>query len=138
MKTKKRSLKQQVEYYADLPYTVTVEKEDGVNGAYYVARIIELPDLLMTGETPADAVAELEAVKREWIEEYLRLGNRMPEPLKSRKYSGKVVLRMPASLHETLVKIAELEKVSFNQFMVSVLSESAGLKKVKLKAKSGR
>ncbi|MBM3154260.1 MAG: type II toxin-antitoxin system HicB family antitoxin [Chloroflexi bacterium] len=115
-----------VDYYANLPYTITVEKEDDGRGVYYTARVIELPDLLMTGATPGEAVAELESVKREWIEEYLKLGNKMPKPLKSRKYSGKVILRIPPSLHETLVKVAELEGVSFNQYMVSSLSKSVG------------
>ncbi|MBM3150462.1 MAG: type II toxin-antitoxin system HicB family antitoxin [Chloroflexi bacterium] len=120
------TIQNRVEYYANLPYTITVEKEDAGRGAYYTARVIELPDLLMTGATPGEAVAELESVKREWIEEYLKLGNKMPRPLKSRKYSGKVILRIPPSLHETLVKVAELEGVSFNQYMVASLSKSVG------------
>jgi predicted HicB family RNase H-like nuclease len=124
-----------VEYYANLPYTITVEKEDDGRGVYYTARVIELPDLLMTGVTPGEAVVELESVKREWIEEYLKLGNKMPKPLKSRKYSGKVILRIPPSLHETMVKIAELEGVSFNQYMVSSLSKSVGRDEVVRKKK---
>jgi len=79
------TMRDRVEYYANLPYTITVEKEDDCRGAYYTARVIELPDLLMTGATPGEAIAELESAKREWIEEYLKLGNKMPKPLKSRK-----------------------------------------------------
>ena len=112
-----------------------IEKEDDGRGVYYVARIIELPHLLMTGATPEEAIEELESVKREWIELYLKLGNKMPEPLRSRKYSGKVILRLPPSLHETLVKIAKLEGISFNQHMVSVLARSAGRDEVKLQRK---
>ena len=78
------SLQTQVDYYADLPYTMYIEKEDDGRGVYYVARIIELPDLFMTGATPDEAIEELESVKREWIELYLKLGNKMPKPLRSR------------------------------------------------------
>lgn len=134
----KTSLKQQVEYYANLPYTITLEKEDDGHGVYYVARVVEVPDLLMTGETPEEAVAELESEKREWIEEYLKLGNKMPRPLKSRKYSGKVILRMPPSLHEDLVKIAELEGISFNQYMVSALSRTVGKDQLLVASKSSK
>lgn len=116
------SFQDKVEYYANLPYTITVEREDD----HFAARVIELPDLIMTGDNPEEAVAELEAVKKEWIAAYLELGNKMPQPLKSRKYSGKVVLRMPPSLHESLVKIAEIERVSFNQYMVFALSKHIG------------
>jgi predicted HicB family RNase H-like nuclease len=133
---KKEDLQKQVEHYASLPYTVTINKEDDGHGVYYVARVIELPHLIMTGATPSEALEELESVKKEWIEEYLKLGNRMPMPLKHRKYSGKIILRMPPSLHENLVKIAELEGVSFNQYMVSALSKSAGKDEAIQKKKS--
>ncbi len=132
----KNTLKNQIEYYANLPYTVLIEKEDNGHGVYYVARVVELPDLIMTGDTPEEAVAELESEKREWIEAYLKLGNKMPRPLKSRRYSGKVILRMPPSLHEDLVKIAELEGVSFNQYMVSALSKTVGKDQVIIESKS--
>lgn len=118
----KNSYRDKVEYYANLPYTIIIEREDN----HFAARVIELPDLIMTGDTAEEAVAELEAVKKEWIAVYLELGNKMPQPLRSRKYSGKVVLRMPPSLHESLVKTAEIEKVSFNQYMVFALSRHIG------------
>ena len=57
----------------------------------------------------------------------------MSEPLHYRRYSGKVILRMPPSLHEKLVQTAELEGVSFNQYMVFALSLSAGRDEVLIK-----
>jgi antitoxin HicB len=98
-----------------------------------LALVIELPGLMMTGDTPAEAIADLESVKREWIETYLKLGNKMPEPLHYRHYSGKVILRMPPSLHEKLVQAAELEGISFNQYMVFALSMAAGREEVLIK-----
>lgn len=89
----------------------------------------------MTGATPSEALEELESVKKECIEEYLKLGNKMSLPLKHRKYSGEIMLRMPPSLHENLVKIAELEGVSLNQYMVSALSKSVGRDKAIQKVK---
>lgn len=132
---RQKNLQSRVEHYASLPYTITIEKEDDGHGVYYVARVIELPHLIMTGATPAEALEELESVKKEWIAEYLKLGNKMPKPLKSRNYSGKVILRMPPSLHGTLVKIAELEGVSFNQYMVFALSRSIGKDEISQKTK---
>ena len=117
----------QAEYYAQLPYTIVVERDDD-QGVYYVARILELDGLFMTGETPEQAVAELEAVKKEWIESFLELGNKMPKPLKSRKYSGQYRIRMEPSLHESLTMLAELEGISLNQFMVTRLAQATGEK----------
>ena len=37
----------EVEAYANYPYTVTVEPQDDGKGIYFVARVVELPDLFM-------------------------------------------------------------------------------------------
>jgi len=116
----------EVETYASLPYTVKVEPQDDGKGIYYVAKVVELPNLIMTGETREEALKDLEAVKKEWIQTYLELGNKMPVPLVSRKYSGKIIVRMPPTLHEVLAKLAENEGVSFNQYMISSLARCAG------------
>jgi predicted RNase H-like HicB family nuclease len=116
----------EVETYASLPYTVKVEPQDDGKGIYYVAKVVELPNLIMTGETREEALKDLEAVKKEWIQTYLELGNKMPVPLVSRKYSGKIIVRMPPTLHEVLTKLAENEGVSFNQYMISSLARCAG------------
>jgi antitoxin HicB len=126
-------LQNKVKYYCGLPYNITIEKEDDGHGVYYVARLIELPGLIMTGETPEEALAELEAEKPEFIELYLKLGNKMPEPLSTHKYSGSIVLRIPSSLHETLAKISQMEGVSLNQYMVSALSRAIGRDEVLVK-----
>ena len=128
----------EVEAYANLPYTVTVEPQDDGNGIYYVARVVELPDLFMTGETREEALKDLEAVKKEWIQTYLELGNKIPVPLVSRKYSGKIIVRMPPTLHEALTKLAENEGVSFNQYMVSSLARCAGRDEATISKVKGR
>jgi len=117
-------LKQKVEYYANLPYTIAIERRDD-QGTYYVARYVELPYLALTGDTPEEAVRELELEKREWIEAHLELGNKMPLPLKSRKYSGKIMLRMPPNLHEHVIRLAELQGTSLNNFMVKAVAQAA-------------
>jgi antitoxin HicB len=125
MVTKKINIKKQVEYYVNLPYTMTVRYHDE-QGGYFVAGYIELPDLTMTGDTPEEAVKELLVEKPEWFEECLKLGIPIPLPVEPQKYSGKIIVRMPPSLHESLIRIAELEGVSLNQYMVSSLAKSAG------------
>ena len=118
-------IKVQAEYYNSLPYTTVVEKMDD-QGIYYVARVLELDGLMMTGETPEEAVTELESVRMEWIETHLEIGNKMPPPLELRKYSGQISLRIPPSLHRVLVDRAEIEGVSLNQYMTAALAQSAG------------
>jgi len=122
---KKAELKQKVDYYVKLPYTIAVERREE-QGGYYVARYIELPHFIMTGDTPEEAVRELEAEKREWFELNIKEGNKIPLPLKSRKYSGKIILRMSPNLHEHLIRTAELQGASLNSFMVKAIAQAAG------------
>lgn len=120
-----KDLKSQVKHYANLPYTYAIERRND-QGTYYVARIVELPDLFMVGDTLVEAIVELESVKEEWIQTYLALGNKMPKPLKLRNYKGNYPLRMQPSLHEALAFRAELEGVSINHYVISALSRTVG------------
>jgi predicted HicB family RNase H-like nuclease len=117
-------LQKKVEYYASLPYTIVIEHHEE-QGGYYVARYIELPHFIMTGATPVEAVRELENEKREWFEENIKDGNKIPLPIKLRKYSGKIILRMPPALHEHLVNMTEIQGESLNSFMVKAVSLAA-------------
>lgn len=47
-------------------------------------------------------------------------GIRIPEP--KEKYSGRFSVRVPKTLHQTLVKNAKLEGVSLNQYVNYALS----------------
>ena len=137
MVTKNINIKKQVEYYMNLPYTMTVRYLDE-QGGYFVAGYIELPDLTMTGDTPEEAVKELLIEKPEWFETCLEQGIPIPLPIEPQKYSGKIIVRMPPSLHESLIRIAELEGVSLNEYMVSSLAKSAGRDEANISKKKVR
>jgi predicted RNase H-like HicB family nuclease len=81
MVTNEIDIKKQVEYYMSLPYTMMV-KFRPEQGGYYVAGYIELPDLTMTGDTPEEAVKELLIEKPNWFETCLKLGVKIPLPVK--------------------------------------------------------
>ena len=55
----------------------------------------------------------------------------MPEPLEAWHYSGKLVVRMPASLHRRVALLAQLDGVSINQWIVSAIVEKAGVQTAK-------
>lgn len=126
MKTKSQDIESQVEYYANQPYTTVIEKWDDGYGLYYVARVLELDGCMIHGDTPTEAMEEIQYVIRDWLRTNLELGHRIPAPSRLQHYSGKVVLRMPPFLHESLIHRAEAEGVSLNQYMVSALSRSSG------------
>jgi antitoxin HicB len=114
-----------LDYYAKLPYTVILERHDD-QGIYWVAKVAELPHCLIHGNTPEEAVKEIEEVKMDWIQSNLEDGLPIPEPT-SRKYSGEIRVRMPPSLHQLLAQRASNEGVSLNQYMVAGLARAVGL-----------
>ncbi len=112
-------------YYAKLPYTINLERHDD-QGVYWVARVVELPHCLIHGDTPEQAIKEIEEVKMDWIQSNLEDGLPIPEPTSTR-YSGEIRIRMPPSLHQLLAQRAANEGVSLNQYMVAGLARSVGL-----------
>lgn len=123
----KSDTERDVEYYAKLPYTIILEQWDDGKGTYWVARIAELPHCLIHGDTPEEAVREIEEVKRDWIKSNLERGLPVPEP-RPRRYSGQIRLRISPSLHKLLAYRAETEGLSLNQYMATSLATSVGIK----------
>jgi len=112
-----------INYYMSLPYHTILEQWDDGRGPYWVARVAELPHCMIHGDTPQEAVTELEEVKKDWIESNLKRGLKIPEPVSS-KYSGQISLRIPPSLHRLISNRAASEDVSLNQFMTSALAQA--------------
>jgi len=117
-------LTKDLEYYAKLPYTIILERYDD-QGGYWVARIVELPFCLIHGNTPEEALKEIEEVKLDWIQSNLEDGRPIPEPV-DHQYSGEIRMRMPPTLHRLLTYRAMAEEVSLNQFMVMALTRAVG------------
>ena len=122
----KSSVEKKLEHYAKLPYTVIVEQWDDGEGAYWVARIAELPHCLIHADTPEEAIREIQEVKMDWIRSNLERGLSVPEP-RPHKYSGQIRLRISPSLHKLLAYRAETEGLSLNQYMATALATSVGI-----------
>jgi len=119
-------VKNDLEYYAELPYTIIMEQWNDGEGPYYVARVAELPHCLIHGDTPEEAIREVEEAKRDWIKSNLERGLSIPEP-RPHRYSGQIRLRISPSLHRLLAYRAETEGLSLNQYMATALATSVGI-----------
>jgi len=119
--SKKKTLteRESLEFYLNLKYPVTLYPGDEA----YVAEIKDLPGCMTQGDTIDEVMSNIEEARELWIETAYEQGNNIPLPSTENQYSGRVLLRMPRSLHQQLVENAEREEVSFNQYVVSLLSE---------------
>ncbi|MDF9406998.1 type II toxin-antitoxin system HicB family antitoxin [Pelotomaculum isophthalicicum JI] len=113
-----------LQYYLGLPYQVTLHPS--ADGGYAV-EIPELPGCISQGQTVEEALKMIEDAKICWLETALEESIEIPEPAReSDDYSGKLNIRIPKSLHRTLVEKAKDEKVSLNQYIMYQLARSAG------------
>ena len=121
--SKTKTLKHQsLEYYLNLRYSVAIypDKEGG-----YTAIISDLPGCITQGETLAEIVENIEDARRLWIETAYAYGDKIPLPSEQEKYSGRLLLKMPKSLHQRLVQNAEAEGASLNQYILALLSSKS-------------
>jgi antitoxin HicB len=125
--------KKDLNYYYTLPYRVILETWDDGDGPYYVARIAELPHCMINGDTPEEAIREIEKVKKDWLKSNYERGLKIPEP-DPPTYSGQLRLRIPPFLHRGLAERAESEGTSLNQFMTAALAGAIGWEQEKPRA----
>lgn len=88
--------------------------------------LIEVPDLpgcMTAGETLEEAVSMLPEAMLLWITSRLERGEPVPAPSVTPEHSGRLLVRMPKTLHRQLIERAEDEGVSANQLAVALLSK---------------
>lgn len=102
-------------YYDGLPYTCELVESDGS----FVAHHPDLPGCATSGEDIHDALENLAAARRLWLQARLQDGQPVPEP--SRKEpSGRLILRVPIRLHDKAESIAAARKKSLNGLLNEV------------------
>ena len=99
-------------------YSVTWSDEDEA----FIGRVAEFRSLAAHGETAERALAEIQGVVDEVLEELTENGEPVPPPRGVRSFSGRFNVRMPSELHKRLVEDAEAEGVSLNQLVVTRLA----------------
>jgi hypothetical protein len=105
-------------------YGVTVRRVTIDGALLYQGRVRELPDVEVYEESYAaayelavDAVQTLYAMH---IEE----GRPFPAPESEEEFSGRVTLRIPKGLHRRVARAADVQAVSLNQLLVTMIAEA--------------
>jgi predicted RNase H-like HicB family nuclease len=94
-------------------YRVSLVRTGEGSAATWQAEVDELPDVSARGASPE------EAVRRVWA-----AANEATGEDGTPRHSGKLLVRMPATLHDELAAAAEREGVSLNQLITGVLAAS--------------
>ena len=121
-------MKKNIDYYMGLNYPVAIERISEEDGGGFFASISLLPGCMSDGGTLEEAYDNIEDAKKEWLMSMLERKMNIPEPADQEEFSGKFLVRLPKSLHRTLVQISKREGVSLNQYVANALAYSAGQK----------
>ena len=111
-----------VEDYTALPYHLMLVRDGEDKGKPWTASVEELPGCTSYGKTSDEALNGIEAAMAKWIAVALEEGRDIPEPKSATSHSGRLLLRMPRTLHADLTRASEREGVSLNQFITDVLA----------------
>jgi RNA polymerase sigma-B factor len=111
--------------FLDQPYHIEVVREAGPQGGW-TAQVEELSGCTARGESAEQAVVGIEGAMRDWIADAIAHKREVPKPRSPSSHSGRLLVRMPQSLHADLARAAELEEVSLNQFITSSLASVIG------------
>jgi antitoxin HicB len=113
-----------VRHYLNLPYRIALTRDGEDEERPWRATVEELAGCEARGATPTDAAARIPSAIADWVASAHAEGREVPEPRGTRAHSGRLLLRMPQSLHGDLAEAAEREQVSLNAYINTLLVEA--------------
>jgi predicted HicB family RNase H-like nuclease len=100
-------------------YRVTWSEDDNE----YVGLCAEFPSLSWLARTPEAALRGIRRVVADVVRDLQEAGELVPEPIASRRYSGKFMVRVPPEVHRKLAVHAAEAGVSLNRLASSKLAQ---------------
>ena len=108
----------------DDAYPIVLARAVNGDGPSWIATVEELPGCEAHGATPESAAAAMADAVEQWLREARADGREVPPPGAAAAHSGKLLVRMPRSLHAELVRASDREGTSLNAYIVAALSAS--------------
>ena len=100
-------------------YRVTWSEDDNE----YVGLCAEFPSLSWLSKTPEAALKGIRKLVDETVSDMNSNDESVPEPIASRQYSGKFMVRVPPDVHRNLAIRAAESGISLNRVVSSKLSQ---------------
>lgn len=118
MATRERTVAEQ---HLEQPYEIALVRRDGDAGEEWWAQVVELPGCEARAKTEDEVLSAVRRAMVVWIQDALDNERPVPPPRAVAVHSGRLLVRMPPSLHSDLARLADREKVSLNTLIVGIL-----------------
>ena len=115
-------MKKTLSDYMAMSYRMEIIEDKDEGG--FVVSYPDLPGCITCGGTLESAVANAVDAKKAWLEAAIEESIEIYEPDSLEDYSGQFKLRIPRSLHRSLVQHSRREGISMNQYCVYLLSKN--------------
>ena len=89
----------------------------------FVGTCAEFPSLSWLKPTPEAALKGIRSLVKSVVQDMKENGEKIPEPISSRKYSGKFMVRVPPEVHRHLAVEAAESGVSLNRLASTKLAQ---------------
>jgi predicted HicB family RNase H-like nuclease len=99
-------------------YRVTWSEDDGE----YVALCTEFPGLSWLAESPEGALKGIRKLVKEVTTDLVANGEPVPEPIATKQFSGKFLVRVPPDVHRQLALEAAEAGISLNRLASAKLT----------------
>jgi predicted HicB family RNase H-like nuclease len=99
-------------------YRVTWSEDD----REYVGLCTEFPSLSWLDKEPESALKGIREVVNSAVKDMTSAGEEVPQPIASKRYSGKFMVRVPPEVHRNLAIQASESRVSLNRIAGAKLS----------------
>lgn len=99
-------------------YRVTWSEDD----QEYVGLCVEFPSLSWLDKEPEPALKGIREIVNRVVKDMTHTGEEVPQPIASKKYSGKFMVRVPPEVHRNLAIQASEARVSLNRIVGAKLS----------------
>ncbi|CAM5201574.1 hypothetical protein OURE66S_00468 [Oligella ureolytica] len=110
-----------MDIYKNYTYRVTWSEED----QEHVALCAEFPSLSWLSADPGAALIGIMELVQEVVAEMAQSGEEIPEPLSTKKYSGKIAVRVTPMVHKSLAIEAAEKGISMNRLISAKLAVGA-------------
>ena len=90
----------------------------------FIASVAELPGTTFASESQLEAFVGIRTAADAEVRHLREAGEEIPTPLTERRYSGRLLLRIPPELHRRLTIEAAEQHVSLNRLISNRLAEA--------------
>ena len=104
-------------------YHYTYRVEWSPDDDEWVGLVVEFPSLSWLDPDPVEAIRGVDRLVADVVKDMYANGERPPQPLAERHYSGKVMVRTSPELHKRLTIEAAERHLSLNQWAIQKLAE---------------